>query len=309
VNTQFTIWQASAAAVLLLVAILYARGWQRLHRAQPALATRARLVALAAALLALSLALVWPLPIWSNYLLTLRSLQKVLIAMIAAPLLWLSCPVQVIAWEVRGPARRALVALHRGNGLLARTGRALTRPLVTWFAFLGAFLFWHDPQAVPFMVGGGWFHYVAPWLLFGAALLYWWPIVDTGPRLHSRLPAWVLIVYIITVEIPNMVAGVTIAFSAAPLYAHYATLHPAGRALLPLTATTDQVTGGALVWVFGSLVYIAAVVGVLHRLFRREGSTAPHPLAGWDANEKFIAPGLEQRVVQNRLHNVDLSHH
>lgn len=308
-NTQFTIWQAGAAAVLLLVAGLYLYGWRRLHRAQPTLATRARLVALAAALLALTLALVWPLPVWSNYLLTLRSLQKVLIAMIAAPLLWLSCPVQTITWGVRGPARRALVALHRGDGLLARTGRALTRPLVTWFAFLGAFLFWHDPQAVPFMVGGGWFHYVAPWLLFSAALLYWWPIVDTGPRLHPPLPAWVLIVYIITVEIPNMVAGVTIAFSAAPLYSHYATLHAEGRALLPLNVTTDQVTGGAIVWVFGSLVYIASVVAVLHRLFRREDSTAPHPLAGWDANEKFIAPGLEQRVVQNRLRNVDLSHH
>lgn len=308
-DTQFTIWQASAAAALLLLVALYGRGWRRLHRALPTLATGARLVALSGALLALTLALVWPLPIWSNYLLTLRSLQKVLIAMVAAPLLWLSCPVQTIAWGLRGPARRALVALHRGRDPLSRGARALTRPLFCWFAFLGAFLFWHDPQAVPFMVGTSWFHFVAPWLLLGAALLFWWHVVDTGPRLHTRLPAWVLIVYVIAVEIPNMVAGVTIAFSGAPLYAYYATLHAQGRALLPLTAITDQMTGGAIVWVFGSLVYIGSIVAVLHRLFRRDGSTAPHPLAGWDANEKFIAPGLEQRVVQNRLRNIDLSHH
>lgn len=305
---QINLWQASAAAFLLLATGLYLWGWRRLHAAQPALATPGRLVALGGALLALTLALVWPLPIWSNDLLTFRSIQKVLVALVAAPLLWLSCPVQTIAWGLRGPARQALVGLHRGQGPLPRAVRALTRPLITWFAFLGAFLFWHDPQAVPFLVGDGWFHFVAPWLLFGAALLFWWPIVDTGPRLHGRLPAWLLIVYVITVEIPNMIAGVTIAFSDTPLYAHYATPQAAGQALLPLTAATDQMVGGAIVWVFGSFVYIGTVVAILHQLFRRDGSTAPHPLADWDADEKFIAPGLEQRATQNRLRKIDLGH-
>ena len=46
--------------------------------------------------------------------------------------------------------------------------------------------------------------------------------------------------------------------------------------------------GGAIVWVFGSLVYVAAIVAVLHRLFRRDGSTVPHPLTslspqGWNS--------------------------
>lgn len=305
---QINLWQAGAAAFLLLATGLYLWGRRRLRHAQPALATSGRLVALGGALLALTLALVWPLPIWSNYLLTFRSIQKVLIALVAAPLLWLSCPVQTITWGLRGPARRALVNLHRGQGPFPRAVRALTWPLITWFAFLGAFLFWHDPQAVPFLVGDGWFHFVAPWLLFGAATLFWWPIVDTGPRLHARLPAWLLIVYVITVEILNMIAGVTIAFSATPLYAHYATPHAAGQALLPLTAVTDQMVGGAIVWVFGSFVYIGTVVAILHQLFRRDGSMAPHPPADWDADEKFIAPGLEHRATQNRLRKIDLGH-
>lgn len=308
-DLSITLWQAMIAALLTLVASLYLWGWRRLHRAQPTLASGGRLVALAAALIALTLALIWPLPVWSNSLLSLRSLQKVLIALIAAPLIWLSCPVHTVAWGLRGPTRRALIWIHRGQDPVARGLRALTQPLFTWFAFLGSFLFWHDPQAVPFMVGDGWFHYVAPWLLLGAALLYWWPVVDTGPRLHSRLPAWVLIVYLITVEIPNMVAGVTIAFSATLLYDHYAAVHAQGRAIFPIGATTDQMVGGAIVWVFGSLVYVAAIVAVLHRLFRRDGSTVPHPLAGWDANDKFIAPGLEQRVAQNQRRGVDLNHH
>lgn len=303
------IWQAIPLVFLLTATGLYLGGWRRLRRARPTLAGGGRLVALTGALIALTLALVWPLPIWSESLLTLRSLQNVLIALVAAPLLWLSCPVHTIAWGVRGPARRALLWLRHGQDVGARGLRAMTQPLVTWFAFLGAILFWHDPQAVPFMVGGGWFHYVAPWLLLGAALLYWWPVVDCGPRLHSRLPAWVLIAYLLTVEIPNMVAGVTIAFTGTPLYAHYAAVHARGQSLLPLSALTDQMVGGALVWVFGSFVYIGAIVAVLHRLFRQEGSFAPRPPVDWDAQEKFIAPGLEQRVAQNRLHDIDLSHH
>jgi cytochrome c oxidase assembly factor CtaG len=305
-QADFGIWQAGAALVLIGLAALYGAGWRRLHRVYPRLASGARLLAFGVAFTALTLALVWPLPGWSNYLLTLRSLQKVMVAMIAPPLLWLACPVHVIVWD-RRELRGGLVALRRGKSRAAGWVRAATQPLVAWFAFVAAFLFWHDPQSVPFLVGGR-LHYAAPWLLLAAALLYWWHVVDTGPRLHHTFPTWLLIPYLLTVEILNMAAGMTIAFSAQPVYAHFAAVHTQFGDRLPLGVIADQITGGALVWVFGSLVYIASIVLVLHRLFCREGSNAPQPLPHWDDNEKFIAPGLEERARQNALRGVDLSH-
>jgi cytochrome c oxidase assembly factor CtaG len=181
---------------------------------------------------------------------------------------------------------------------------------VAWFVYVSVFLFWHDPTLARFLIGARAAHTLAPWLLLGAGLLFWWPIIDAGPRFHRGFPTWLLIVYLFSVEVANMIAGITIAFSVEPVYPHY----PAIRTQLPPDALPwsqqiDQIAGGAIVWVFGSLVYISSIVYVLFRLFRKDGSTTPQPLPNWDDNAKFIAPGLEHRVAQNHLRNVDLSHH
>jgi cytochrome c oxidase assembly factor CtaG len=195
------------------------------------------------------------------------------------------------------------------------TLRAVTQPLVAWFLFVATFLVWHDPSLAKFMLGEAgaqltW-HYAAPWLLLVASLLFWWPVIDSGPRFQRAFPAWLLIAYLVSVEVFNMVAGISIAFSMEPLYAHYVAV----RAQLPADAlpwgpVTDQIAGGAIVWVFGSMVYISSIVFVLFGLFRKEAdSTTPLRLPDWDANAKFIAPGLEHRVAQNELRKADLSHH
>jgi cytochrome c oxidase assembly factor CtaG len=298
-------------AMLLLVgfAAVYLWGWRRLHRAMPSLATKARLIPFGVAMLALTGALVWPLPDWSNYLLAMRSLQKVLVCMVAAPMLWLSIPVHVLVWGVHGRLRHGFVALM-GQGRARRIARAITQPLAAWLFYVSVFLFWHDPSMSQFFLGEHATHAAAPWLLLGAALLFWWPVVDTGPRFHRGFPASLLVVYLISVEIANMVAGITIAFSTEPLYPYYPLLRAQlAPDALPWSQSTDQIAGGAIVWIGGSFVYIPSIVFVLLRLFRKEASNSPLHLPNWDSNDKFIAPGLEHRVPQNDLHKVDLSHH
>jgi cytochrome c oxidase assembly factor CtaG len=308
-QTSFGIGEGLATLLVAGLAIGYMWGWRRLRRAMPKLATRPRLIAFVVALCALVLALVWPLPDWSNYLLAMRSLQKALICMVAAPLLWVATPVHALRWGVRGWARGAFANLNL-QGWATRLMRAITQPLFTWFFYVSTFLVWHDPSFAQYLLGERWTHTAAPWLLLIAAILFWWPVVDAGPRFHRHSPTWLLIVYLLSVEIANMIAGVSIAFTAEPLYLYY----PAVRAqldpnALPISQATDQIAGGAIVWVFGSFVYISAIVSVLYRLFRKEGSGTPQPLPDWDADDKFIAPGLEERVRQNQLRKADLSHH
>jgi cytochrome c oxidase assembly factor CtaG len=308
-NFTLGIGQILALLIIAGFAAGYVWGWQRLRHALPALATRLRLVAFSVAILALLLALVWPLPNWSNYLLAMRSLQKVLICMVAAPLLWLAAPVHLFVWGVRGWARHSFVALM-SPGPFKRIVQKITQPVVAWFFYVSIFLFWHDPSLARFVLGETRAHTAAPWLLLSAAILFWWPVVDTGPRLYRRFPAWLLVVYLLSVEIANMVAGITIAFSMEPLYPYYTALRAQlGAGALPWNQTIDQIAGGAIVWVFGSLVYISSIVFVLFRLFHKEGSSTPLHLPNWDDHEKFIAPGLEHRAAQNKLRNADLSHH
>ncbi len=288
-----------------MTGVSYARGWRRLHRVDPGLATPWRALAFAIAITALALSLVWPLPGWSNYLLTMRSLQKALLCMIAAPLLWLACPVHIIVWGSRGWMRRGLVRLH-GNTWDGRLARSVTQPLVAWFGFVAVFLLWHDPASARFLLGETWVHYGAAWLLGAAAILFWSHVVGTGPRLHTGFPSWLIILYLLGAEIANMIAGVTIAFTVEPLYAHYPAIRAlVGEGALPINPVTDQMAAGAIIWVFGSVVYIFGIVFVLHELFRREGSNTPAPLPNWDAHEKFIAPGLEHRVTPQPYHKSD----
>lgn len=302
-------FQMGGLVVLVMVAALYVLGWRRLRRVDTQIATPVRLAAFGVAMLALGAALVFPLPAWSNVLLAMRSLQKVLICMVAAPLLWLAAPAPVFTWAGGQATQRLMTRLHAATVRRGSFLHGVTQPLVLWFLYLGAFLFWHDPQAAPFLLGDGWGHDIAPWLLLGAAVLFWWPVANIGAAHHKRSAPWLMVVYLLTVEIANMVAGVTIAFSVEPIYAHYVAVRQTlGGDALPLTLATDQMLGGALVWVLGSLAYIAAIILILNRLFRLDGATGPQPPLNWDAHDKFIAPGLEERAAYNQVHNVDLSH-
>ena len=308
-QTSFGASEAIGLLILVGLSTIYIWGWQRMRRALPTLANVPRLIAMGGAVLALGFALVWPLPDWSNYLLTMRSLQKVCICMIAAPLFWLAAPIHVSVWGLRTRLRQFFVALRTQRWTRA-VMHGMSQPLTVWMIYVAVFLLWHDPTLAHYFLGEHMTHTAAPWLLLVAALLFWWPIVDSGPRFHRGFPAWMLIVSLISVEVANMVAGITIAFSVDPLYPYYAAV----RAQLPDHALpwgqiTDQVAGGAIVWVFGSFVYIGSVVFVLLRLFRQEGNASPLHLPNWDDHEKFIAPGLEYRAAQNRLRKTDLDHH
>ena len=304
-HATFGIWHASASLFLVILIAAYVRGWRRLHRVDPGLATPLRAIAFGIAVGALAAALIWPLPGWSNYLLTMRSLQKALLCMIAAPLLWLACPLHTIVWGMRGWTRRGLVRFH-GHSWDARLTRTLTQPMAAWFGFVAAFLLWHDPASAKFLLGENWLHYVAPWVLGATAIVFWSHVVGTGPRHRAHFPAWLLILYLLGAEIANMVAGITIAFTVEPIYAHYPAVRAlVGDAALPLSSMIDQMAAGAIIWVFGSFVYIFGIVFVLHHLFRREGSTAPEPLPNWDAHDKFIAPGLEHRLAPHLVRKSD----
>jgi cytochrome c oxidase assembly factor CtaG len=289
----------------------YARGWRRLRFALPGLANRLRMLAFGLGVLMLTWGLLWPLPLWSNYLLSMRSAQKVLICMLAPPLLWLSCPFHIGVWGLPFWARRGVTRQLKAGRAAHRSLRLLTQPGICWLTFVGAFMLWHDPAIAQWTLANGMAHTLAPWLIFLAALLFWLHIIPTGPRLYTPLPAWGVIAYLLAVEIPNMVAGITIAFTAHPLYPIYTVLRsalPAGGVNLPVTVLEDQMVAGAVIWVTGSMVYVSSILIVLSRLFAREGAATPQPACDWDADEKLIAPGLEHRAAQNRLRNVDLSH-
>ncbi|MDQ3250195.1 MAG: cytochrome c oxidase assembly protein [Chloroflexota bacterium] len=295
-----TVWPIGISLVLFSLAMAYGRGWQRLRAVQPTVANPARLVLFCVSLAALAAATLSPLDAWSGTLLIARALQKILLCMIAAPFFWLACGFHCMVWGLPTGWRKGITRLLHQRSPAHHLLRTLTQPGLTWLLFMSAFLLWHDPALVNRTMAQPALHHATLTVLFLTALLFWWHIVGSGPRIHPRFPAWISFAGLIGVEIPNIVAGITIAFAGAPVYDHYAMAYAAGQSRLPLTLIEDQMISGGMIWVFGSFTYFLSAVLVLNKIFRDHDGNSAQPFPDWDADARMIAPGLEHRVVENR---------
>ena len=298
-------WHPLTLALVVLAVGFYGRGWVRLRSVQPELATPGRLLVFLAAMGLLRLATLSPIYAMSTHFLAARTLQKVFVAMLAAPLLWLACPFHVMAWGLPARWRRRISRAVLRPSPVRRGLQVVTRPLFTLLFFVSTFLLWHDPQIANWTMDRDWAHRFTLWLLFLAAVLFWWHVVGTAPRLHSASSGWLIAASLVLVEVPNMASGITIAFSGRPLYAYYEAAQAAFAAPARLSTLEDQMVSGALVWVTGSIVYITSLIFVVRRLFISDGSTVPAQGFGHDVANRAMAPGLENRNAHHPWEHTD----
>lgn len=293
-----TEWFIRLLIVVILATVggVYLRGWRHLRQVGSPLAKPFRLTLLLSSMLLILLA-TWP-PIYelSHEILYARAVQKIMVAMVAAPLFWLACPVHIMLRGLPFRWRRAIFHRFQPETWTGHSIRAVTSTGVAWLVYVSAIVIWHDTNIVNWTMGGNVRHYLTLTLMFGAALLYWVHIVGTGLKLRTALPGWVLFAYAVGVEIPNMAAGITIAYSSTPLYTHYVATHER----LNIDLIADQIMAGGLVWFMGSVVFFFSAVMIVNRLFLRHGSDTPHHHPDWDSDERMIAPGLEHRLDEER---------
>ncbi len=293
-------WKPVTYLVLAVLSVLYARGWRRLHTVDKELATVGRLGAFGLGVAALLLAHASPLFVLRGEFLTARASQQVLLGMIAPPLLWIACPFHMLARGLPARWRRGLTHALLRPTATRRAVKFLTQPLLTWLLMISAFLTWHDPSFAAWTLRNGWTYSLVLWLLFGAYFLFWWHLIGTAPRLHPAMSVWVAFAYLILgAEIPNMLAGVSIAFTPSPIYRHF------GSAQSGPLGINDQILSGGIIWVTGSVVYISSAILIVNRLFRQEEMPPPRLPIERFATERSIAPGLERRVIQERWRELE----
>lgn len=284
------------AIILAAGSVLYTLGWRRLRRRGAQAASVVRLVAFWFAILLVALVFLSPLNWLNQQYLFMRNLQTVILLLIAAPAFYNSCAYTII---VAGLPRRARRAVHRTLNRAQPSGRLarrLTPAWALWFVFLGCFLVWYDPNFVNWSLSIPTLHTTLLAVMGIVALLFWWQMIGTGPRLHPALLPWMAAVMLVINEVVNMGTGVSMAFSGTPFYRHYVEAAQAMGSARSLTVLEDQQLGGGLIWVAGSLIYVSTIVLVLNRLFIRHGADRPSYHADWDSEERMIAPGLEHRV-------------
>jgi cytochrome c oxidase assembly factor CtaG/ferredoxin len=273
---------------ILLTAVVYVRGWVRLGRLHSSLLPRWRLACFLSGLASLWLAIASPLDAFDAFLLTAHMVQHLLLILVAPPLVLLGSPaIPLLRGLPRWAARDALGPFLRWPWL-GRAGRALTHPTFCWLTAALALIGWHVPAAYDLALRSLGWHEMEHACFFGSSVLFWWPVIQPWPS-SPQWPRWLVPVYLLLGGIVNTVIGAFLCFSGRLLYPAYATV----PRLFGLSAMNDQVAAGALMWAFGSFVFLGAGTLVTFQLL----SPAPANLepipqnALWAAAEPHRARG------------------
>jgi len=247
-------WRIDVVLVLLVFATLYVRGWLTLRQKQTKLASVPRLAAYLGGLFALALSLLSPIDRLGGQLFFMHMIQHLLSIMVAAPLLLLANPFPIILWGMPTGLRSAVGGLFTQNAFFRTTLALITKPGFAWIAFIGVYLGWHEPEAYNLALRRDWVHDIEHITFFGSAMLYWWHALDAAPHIHKRMPAWGRGAFLFATIPPNMLTGVFIAFASQPVYTYYESV----PRIWGVTVMQDQMLGGAIMWIPGSMMFLIA---------------------------------------------------
>lgn len=252
-------WQAYPGVWLFIAGLVgwYAWGLRRLARAAPAGGARDIRPVQAASygygVLALWVASDWPVgALGSGYLLSLHTVQWILYALVAPPLLLLGVP----AWAWRGLGGR-----RRLGPVLGFFARPLPGLLVFYATMLGT----HLPRVVdtlrPWQLGS--FAIDMAWLAGGLAL--WWPVIAPRPEL-GRIRDLPAIGYLFAATIVPTIPAAFMTFSGAPLYG----LYELAPRVAGISALADQRTAGLVMKAVGDPILWLAMSVIFFRWARTE---------------------------------------
>jgi cytochrome c oxidase assembly factor CtaG len=269
-------WSIPVPVTLALVvtSALYALGWWRLRRAEGGATGAGHLAAFGGGMLALWIAVGSPLEAFDEDLLSAHMAQHLLLMAVAPPLLLLGAPVQPILLGLP----RVVVADALGPLLRLRpvksVGHTLSSPWLCWLAGTATLILWHLPGPFEFALRNDFWHDVEHLSFFATSLMFWWPVVEPRPSV-GRWPRWTVPLYLFLGMLANDALSAFLSFCDRVLYPSYLFARR-----FPISPLEDQAFSGAMMWVFGTFVYLVpAVVVSLQILSPSRGSPRAH-LAG-----------------------------
>ena len=248
---------AGLTSALLILLLVYTRGWLRLRRAAPTSPASPSIKHVG--LFVLGLGMLWiavasPLRAMAHELLSIHMVQHILLGAVAPPLIWLSAPVLPI-----------LVGLPRWLGLrtdaaimsdaLEPFGRLLTHPYTAWLAGVLTIIGWHVPAAFALAQRSEFWHWMQNGSFFVTGLLFWWPVVQPWPA-AARLAPTIVPLYLFAATLPCDALSAFLVFCDRVVYRR----HAAELSHFHVSALADQQTAGALMWVSITFLYVVPAI-------------------------------------------------
>ena len=256
-------WSLTPELSLPLAALtaLYAVGWWRLARRGPRARPAWRCAAGAAGLLALAAALLTPVATLGHFLFAAHMTQHMLLMAVAAPLLLLADPLPAVLWAVPRPLRLHLGRLLTGGSRLRAAWERLTSVPAAAVIYAAVLWAWHHPRAYEAALAGEWVHHLEHLTFFGAAVVFWWPVIGPAPRARRPASHGLRIGHVVAAALQGSVLAMLLAWSPRVIYETYAAA-PRVTALMPLE---DQALGGVIMWAGASTVDMLAVLALMWR--------------------------------------------
>jgi putative membrane protein len=250
-------------ALLAVVVVAYEYGIRRLaprycpQDEQPV--STGQRVAFYLGLFALAAVSLWPIhDLGEQRLFLFHMIEQVVIALIVPPLLLGGTP----WWLLRALVRPILPVI-----------KFLTKPLIALAVFNVWFAVIHLPSFVEAMVGNEFVHFLIHAVLFLAAVLMWWPVLDPIPDTQTLTPFGKMGYLFLQSLVPTIPASF-MTLGSTPLYSVYETF----PRMWDLSAMTDQVSAGLIMKIGGGLILWGWIAWVFFSWYAEEQKYATPPV-------------------------------
>ena len=253
-------------ATLLLVSLIYLRGWLQIRKTRAAEFPVWRLVSFLLGTFVIWLAIASPLDGFADALLSAHMVEHLLLMSFVPPLLLFGWPMVPLLRGLPGALTRTVLGPLLRQRRLRQLGHWLTKPLVAWLAMNITFVAWHIPAAYDFALENEYWHDVEHLCFLGTSILFWWPLIRPWPSRGARL-GWFALPYLVLADIVNTALSAFLAFCERPVYSYYLR-EPNAFHFSPVV---DQRAGAAAMWVIGSSVFLIPAVAITFRLLQRSG--------------------------------------
>jgi cytochrome c oxidase assembly factor CtaG len=263
VKDIFTDWSLPVwlTCSILITAALYLRGWLALRKTRREQFNDLRLASFFFGLAVLWLAIGSPMDGFADALLSAHMIEHLLLMSVVPPLLLYGLPVVPLLRSLPRELTRGVLGLLIRNKPLRKFGSFLVKPVVAWLAMNVTFLAWHIPAAYDFALEHENWHAFEHLCFLFSSLLFWWCIIRPWPAEKLR-QNWGILLYLVAADIVNTLLSAFLAFCGRPVYTYYV----ANPNPFHIAPADDQILGAAIMWVFGSVIFLVPAMLITLRL-------------------------------------------
>jgi putative membrane protein len=248
------------SAPLILVALVYVRGWLRVRKLDLHTIETWRAGSFVLGLLFIWLAVGPPIAALDHELLTIHMVQHLLLMTLAPPLIWFGAPMKPLLHGLPQGFGNVMSHCFRSPPI-QRLGSAIAHPAVCWLAAAATLVGWHVPSLFALGMRSGLWHTIEQVSFLASGLLFWWPVIKPGEG-KSNGSEWPILLYLFVATLPCDILSGFLVFCNRVVYPVFLS-SPRSNGL---SAMEDQQCAGALMWTCVTVVYLIAAAIVAARL-------------------------------------------